>query len=241
MARCYNPAVRRIGRYFFAIAHHWGSLVTGGTLIGLLGIWQSTGHFVGIWVYWGIAIGALLMASFKAWDEQLANVETLSNKNKKLEWPSNRPQISFLKWGQVERESGAAIFQHGFYLENHGGPALEVKVERFEVADGQWADSKAIPTIGHDSIGFAPVWLENVSPIVRFSLDVALEAAVEKQIKDGRLQWAEDYCIKVSAVYRDFNHVWYKSKTKLRYLAKQNRITFDAVTQESRGFIQPTL
>lgn len=53
-----------------AVRQHWGSLVTGGALIGVLGIWQSTGHYVKPYIYWVLAIGCLLIASYKAWADE---------------------------------------------------------------------------------------------------------------------------------------------------------------------------
>jgi len=56
-----------------AVARHWGSLVTGGFFIGVIGTWQATGHNVPPAVYWGIALIALFIAFFKAWvDERKA-------------------------------------------------------------------------------------------------------------------------------------------------------------------------
>jgi hypothetical protein len=56
--------------FVFAVARHWGSLVSGGFLIGVLGIFQGTGHAVPAWVYWLVAIVALFVACFRAWLEE---------------------------------------------------------------------------------------------------------------------------------------------------------------------------
>jgi hypothetical protein len=76
----------RIGQFIYAVAKHWGVLVTGGTIIGLLGIWQGMGHLLRPWVYGIVAIVALLLAFFKAWNDQvdekeraLAEIKILKN------------------------------------------------------------------------------------------------------------------------------------------------------------------
>lgn len=62
--------------FALAVRKHWGALVTGGALIGLLGIWQGTGHSVPAWVYSAIALIALFAAFYKAWKEKAEQVET---------------------------------------------------------------------------------------------------------------------------------------------------------------------
>jgi len=41
--------------------------VTGGFTIGLLSIWQGTGHTTKPWAYWAVAIVGLGAACFRAW------------------------------------------------------------------------------------------------------------------------------------------------------------------------------
>jgi hypothetical protein len=50
-----------------ALRKHWGGVVTSGVLVGLLGIWQGTGHAVLPAVYWAVAILGLGVASYRAW------------------------------------------------------------------------------------------------------------------------------------------------------------------------------
>ena len=57
----------RINQFITAVAKKWGSLVTGGVLIGILATWQGTGHSVSPWIYGGIAAGGAIVAIFKAW------------------------------------------------------------------------------------------------------------------------------------------------------------------------------
>jgi len=53
-----------------SVRRHWGSLVTSGTLIGALGIWQGSGHYVRPSVYWSIGTVGLLVASYRTWQEE---------------------------------------------------------------------------------------------------------------------------------------------------------------------------
>ncbi len=54
-------------KFVTSVLKHWGSIVTSGALIGGLGLWQSTGHFVAHWVYWSVAAIGLLVALYRAW------------------------------------------------------------------------------------------------------------------------------------------------------------------------------
>jgi hypothetical protein len=56
-----------VWEYIGAVAHHWGTLVTGGVAIGVLGIWQGTGHSVPRSVYWCLGLIALFISCFRAW------------------------------------------------------------------------------------------------------------------------------------------------------------------------------
>lgn len=62
---------RTLFKFIAAVAHHWGTLVTGGSIIGLLAIWQGTGHHVPPYIFWFVAIIALFAAFFKAWKAEL--------------------------------------------------------------------------------------------------------------------------------------------------------------------------
>jgi hypothetical protein len=53
-----------------SVGQHWGSLVTGGVIIGALGIWQGVGHTVKAWVYWSVAILGLGVANYLAWEDE---------------------------------------------------------------------------------------------------------------------------------------------------------------------------
>jgi hypothetical protein len=53
-----------------AVRRHWGGIVTGGALIGVLGIWQGLGHGVPPFVYGAVALAGLAFASYRVWAEE---------------------------------------------------------------------------------------------------------------------------------------------------------------------------
>jgi hypothetical protein len=73
------------------VRKHWAALVTGGTLIGLLGIWQGTGHAVPTSVYWTIALVGLVVACCKAWIAKYEEVEKLKEE---MQSKSGRPDLT---------------------------------------------------------------------------------------------------------------------------------------------------
>jgi hypothetical protein len=77
--------MRRIIDFILAVAKHWGALVTGGAAIGLISIWQETGHRVPAYVYWSIALLALFVAFFRAWKDKAEQVEGATAKAHELE------------------------------------------------------------------------------------------------------------------------------------------------------------
>jgi hypothetical protein len=76
---------KKLWLYIVSVSKHWGSLVTGGVIIGVIGIWQNTGHPVPVWAYWLVAIVAFFIGSFNAWSEQVEHAEILQ---KELDNPS---------------------------------------------------------------------------------------------------------------------------------------------------------
>jgi len=61
--------------FFNAVRKHWGSLVTSGSIIGALSIWQGTGHNVKTWLYWVVAIGGFGIACFRTWEDEKGRTE----------------------------------------------------------------------------------------------------------------------------------------------------------------------
>jgi hypothetical protein len=67
--------IKRVSRFLHVVRKHWGSLVTSGSIIGALSIWQGTGHSVWSWMYWVVAIGGFAVACFQTWEDQLLRAE----------------------------------------------------------------------------------------------------------------------------------------------------------------------
>jgi hypothetical protein len=58
--------------------------VSGGALIGALGMWQGTGHPINPAVYWIVSILALFVALFLAWNDQRLEKEKAIRENEQL-------------------------------------------------------------------------------------------------------------------------------------------------------------
>ncbi len=78
-----------------AVGKHWGSIVTGGMAMGLLGIWQGVGHPIKPWVYWLIAIVGLAIAFYRAWLDQYQKVDAIEAARSEIErkYLDERPQL----------------------------------------------------------------------------------------------------------------------------------------------------
>jgi L-cysteine desulfidase len=57
-------------RFLNSVRKHLVILITSGTIIAALGIWQGTGHHVWPWVYWAVVIGGFGWACYQTWQEQ---------------------------------------------------------------------------------------------------------------------------------------------------------------------------
>jgi len=67
--------IRRTWQFITALAKSWGTLVTGGLIIGIIGVLQLTGHPVKLWVGWGIVVGGIIAACFVVWNKQRDELE----------------------------------------------------------------------------------------------------------------------------------------------------------------------
>jgi hypothetical protein len=70
MARMQSASISTVFQFIRAVVRHWGSLVSGGAIIGFLGIWQGTGHRVPPTVFWIVAIVGIFVACYLAWNEE---------------------------------------------------------------------------------------------------------------------------------------------------------------------------
>ena len=67
--------MKDIVAFLNALRVHWGSLVTGGMVIGLLSTWQNTGHAAVPWIYWAVALLGFVGACFFAWRDEARKTE----------------------------------------------------------------------------------------------------------------------------------------------------------------------
>ena len=65
-----SSGFRSFFQFAWAVLKHWGAIVTGGIFIGLLGIWEGTGHHVAPTVYWIVAISGTFIGCYKAWNDE---------------------------------------------------------------------------------------------------------------------------------------------------------------------------
>jgi hypothetical protein len=77
--------MRLFFKFASSILTYWGSFLTSGLIIGLLGFWQSTGHYVPPAVYWAIALLGFISATYHAWRDQHHQVEVAKEKEAVLQ------------------------------------------------------------------------------------------------------------------------------------------------------------
>jgi hypothetical protein len=196
------------------------------------------------WAYWSIATIAVFVALFRAWSDQVNAAEqirselvVLQGRVEKLERPADRPLLSFLRWGQEENETRARVFQRGFYLRNRGGAAFEVQVESLKIEGTFTTHSSPIAQIASNSEGFAPVWIENQSPLGQWDLDGALQQILSEMIDTRQLRSGQALVVPVAVTYRDVDYLWYRSVGTLTFV--HDRIEFTAVRQERFAGTKP--
>jgi len=156
-----------------------------------------------------------------------------------------QPRVAFVSYGPIPATHlpSVQVGQTGFYLANDGEAAYEVLIEPFEVEPMVWARSKEIPRIEEKGSDYGLVWLAGHSP---FAFDVGkwdLLGAMAKASgeRNGHAMYRSDYSVEVSAIYRDAdNHCWYRTTARLKYIASQGRLEFEAPTFETCGPTKPT-
>jgi hypothetical protein len=117
--------MRRVSQFLQAVLKHWGVLVTGGFAIGVLGIWQGTGHPVRPWVYWIVAIVGLLVAFFKAWNDQVNEKEKALTRTEEIQRE--------LEASPNAADPGLALLRERQKLEAELQPLLEIEESGFKV------------------------------------------------------------------------------------------------------------
>jgi hypothetical protein len=108
----YMAKVPQILQFIRAIVRHWGALVTGGALIGIVGIWQGTGHAVSPTIYWVVAILGIIGACYLAWNEERdAKTKAISERDEA------RKEI-------VDLKAKLSFQRPDFFLETGSGTAM---------------------------------------------------------------------------------------------------------------------
>ena len=141
--------------------------------------------------------------------------------------PQSRPKIAFDKWDTLAENLD--IWESGFRMSNHGETALDVQVQRFQIAPGQFARSRKLPTIAARGKGFIPVWLEQYTDAPHSREKWDLLAAMKSAFEAGRE--AEEYAVPITIRYKDFDENIYESTTELRYVHSRNELVFGSTKQ----------
>jgi hypothetical protein len=194
----------------------------------------------------GSAIVCGLVSSYGVWSQERKARNVAEQRVQELELPTDRPKLSFKSWGQVRQEflppgvvqdKPALLFQHGFYLANDGGAALEVTVKEFSVGS-RTAYGSTVARIEGGAVGFSPIMIKN-ELMGRHALDLALGVAWAEKVNSKEVQYVDPLVILVSVDYRDFNDVWYRTSSELvstyRKETTAGWIEFRAPKQESLG------
>jgi hypothetical protein len=112
--------MRNILTFLNAVRIHWGSLVTGGSIIGVIGTYQGTGHPVAPWIYWSIAVIALIVAFYNAWLDQYRKVKELeatASAHAIVPQPATRVDVHISR----ESEQPTSAPRFGVRVENFSG------------------------------------------------------------------------------------------------------------------------
>lgn len=158
-----------------------------------------------------------------------------------LFWPEDRPKITFQGWGWIHPPVERILA--GLYLANHGSTALEVIVEPIIFGDFR-TRSHATPHICNNDSKGVEVWLDGEPEERKWHLDNFLEACWLAARENGKLQ--EDVLVVlVSAVYRDFNNLWYRTRGELSFQLVHGKgdgvIRLKTLEQEPLGMERPVL
>lgn len=136
-----------------------------------------------------------------------------------------RPKLTFDGWDT--KSENMDYWQSGFLVSNHGETALDVRVQRFAIFQGQFASSSAIGNIpAHDRNVLVPVWLEGYAAqnMERWDLPKAMKAAYLAQPATAG-EWPE-YIVPIFARFEDFDSQMYEITADLRYVHTLNKLVF---------------
>lgn len=115
------PPFLRIWRFCEAIIKHWKAVVGGCAIMAILGLLQKIGQPVKWWIYFVVAIVAILVSTFRAWNDQVTIAETATeekNQQNHQKWVGVIEIISS-NIVNIERRTYRFIFQEA-YTPNRG-------------------------------------------------------------------------------------------------------------------------
>lgn len=242
--------IRELGLWMWSVISAWYGWVGASATAGMIGFgqgmrwWDSPSKKV----YIRLILAGFVMSVFQSWVREHRKGVALTNDLDKLTWPDDRPKLSFHHWGKVEpqflspdaRDNPFQLAQHGFYLSNDGGVALDIKVSNFPIDSDPplLAVGGTTPRIESEGNGFAAVWIQDEVPLSKYALDVAMGKGFAKGRSDlTSVLTAHDntYEVPISVTYRDFNNNWYITHCTFRLICDvwhANRLEFGAPTQE---------
>jgi len=125
---------RRVWQFIIELTRTWGGRVTGGWVIGIVGIWGLTGHPIAPIVGWAIGIGGIIIAAFQVWNRQVSTNEQLQADLELEKLKQDMPEVllsvsSGLRFGEDPWE---------FRLDNPSEKdAFNVKIEDIAFPEGK--------------------------------------------------------------------------------------------------------
>lgn len=228
--------MRHILAHLNALRKHWGTLASGGAIIGGLGIWQGTGHTVPGWIYWTIALVDLLIAAFLAWRDQLSAAEGHLRQVAELEKRiyDGRPLFILTAYRVGEKKVLPAKNEWSFRVKNCGSrPARWVRLEQIPSYKDNFNLSfgtiPVLPPGGEEHLGY------EVNP--KRSLDSCqLYEFLDDHGPDYALGWWD-----VTIKFRDTDDHVGEELVRLCYDAQYDVLYGTAVPYTERGFKGDTL
>lgn len=161
----------------------------------------------------------------------------------RLIWLPGRPQVHIREWSQIPADHAAAIYspqmpgmkQHGFVLQNDGGPALEVHVEDFSIQSKLTAKSDTVSRLGAEG-GFTLVWMEGTFGGIgiesKWDLLYKLRR-ISDELYSEQSYRPDGPTVQLSITYRDSRGQRYRTLQEMKYIPAQNRIAFGAPKYEA--------
>jgi hypothetical protein len=152
--------------------------------------------------------------------------------------PAERPEIWFEKWDLAPIPGiGISAGQAGFYLANDGITAHGVSIESVRIG-GRVANGAVISRIEAKGKTFMLVWIEGYPPGAPEKWDlIGAMTAESSRLGCGDIH-APSYNIEIVAKYHDSRGIWYRSRSRLTYIASQRRLSFGETAIERTGVVQ---